>query len=111
MLYSNGTRVSVIEDYYQLVSSIVDWKFKLPTAAEIQDRSKGDGLSKALVVGQTAWFVTQCLARWVAGLAITEMELVTLAFAALNGIIYFLWWNKPLDVRYAVQVVCQTDSE
>ena len=111
MLYSKGARVGVIEDHNLLVSCIMDWKFVLPTAEEIQDRSKGDGLSKALVVGQTAWFVAQCLSRWVAGFAITEMELVTLAFATLNGIIYFLWWNKPLDVRYAVQVARQNEGE
>lgn len=111
MLYSRGARIGVIEDYNQLASCIIDGKFSLPTAEEIQDRSKGDSLSKALIVGQTAWFVAQCLFRWIAGLAITEMELVTLAFAALNGIIYFLWWNKPLDVRYAVQVFRQAEGE
>lgn len=111
MLYSKGSRVGIIEDYNQLVSCITDWKFILPTAEEIQDRSKGDGLSKALVVGQTGWFVAQCLSRWVAGLSITEMELVTLAFAALNGVIYFLWWSKPLDVRYAVPVIRQNEGE
>jgi hypothetical protein len=111
MLYSKGARVAVIEDYHQLASCIKDWKFILPTAEEIRDRSKGDSLSKAFVVGQTGWFVAQCLSRCMSGLAITELELVTLSFAALNGIIYFLWWNKPLDVRYAVQVVRQTEGE
>jgi hypothetical protein len=111
MLYLKGARFGIIEDYNELVSAIVDWKFVLPTAEEIRDRSKGDGLAKALVVGQTAWFVAQCLSRCLAGLAITEIELVTLAFAALNGIIYFLWWNKPLDVRYAVQVIRQTEGK
>ncbi|KAF5318142.1 hypothetical protein D9619_012228 [Psilocybe cf. subviscida] len=110
MLHSRGARIGVIEDYNQLASCIIDGKFSLPTAEEIQDRSKGDSLSKALIVGQTAWFVAQCLFRWIAGLAITEMELLTLAFAALNGIIYFLWWNKPLDVRYAVQVFRQAED-
>ena len=34
----------------------------------------------------------------------TELELATLAFAALNGFMYFFWWNKPLDVRTTVPV-------
>ena len=53
------------------------------TEAEIQDKSRGDMLSKGLVIVQTGWFVLQCIARRVEHLPITELELVTLAFAAL----------------------------
>ena len=72
--------------------------------AEIDDRSKGDPLGKGLVVLQTSWFIIQCIARASQQLAVTEMELVTLAFATLNGLMYFYWWNKPLDVRCPVPV-------
>ncbi|TFK32421.1 hypothetical protein BDQ12DRAFT_773343, partial [Crucibulum laeve] len=65
---------------------------------EIQDKSKGDMLSKGIVVLQTSWFIIQCIARASQKLAITELELVTLSFCALNGLMYYLWWNKPLDV-------------
>lgn len=71
---------------------------------EIEDRSKGDLISKGLVIIQTSWFVIQCIARGIEGMVITEIEVVTLAFAVLNGILYFFWWNKPLDVRCAVPV-------
>ncbi|KAF5318120.1 hypothetical protein D9619_012245 [Psilocybe cf. subviscida] len=98
---SGGNPAQVVLDYTEIKRS----SLKLPTAGEIRDRSKGDGLSKALVVGQTAWFVAQCVSRWAIGLAVTEAELVTLAFAALNGVIYFLWWHKPQDVRYGIQMV------
>ncbi|KDR78848.1 hypothetical protein GALMADRAFT_118323 [Galerina marginata CBS 339.88] len=74
------------------------------TQEKIQDRSKGDGLSKALVVIQTSWFIVQCIARGVQKLDITQLEIVTLAFSLLNGFMYFLWWDKPLDVRCAVPV-------
>ena len=108
MLYSDETRMGVVEDGNELLSCL-QWpggsKFSLPTTSQIQDRSKGDGLSKGLVIVQASWFVAQCISRWATGLAITEAELVTLALAALNGIIYFLWWHKPLDVRYAIPVV------
>ncbi|KAF8956877.1 hypothetical protein BDZ97DRAFT_2079536 [Flammula alnicola] len=66
---------------------------------EIDDRSKGDFLSKSVVILQTSWFIAQCIARGVNRLVVTELEVVTLAFAALTGIIYFLWWNKPLDIH------------
>ncbi|KAF8657416.1 hypothetical protein AX16_002213 [Volvariella volvacea WC 439] len=69
---------------------------------EIKDRGKGDLLAKAIVVLQTTWFVAQCVARHVEGLVLTEIELVTLAFATLNVITYALWWDKPLNVGYPI---------
>lgn len=35
----------------------------LPSEAEILDRSKSDSLAKAIVIIQTLWFATQCIAR------------------------------------------------
>jgi hypothetical protein len=83
---------------------------KLTTIKEeyIQDRSKGDGLAKALVIMQTSWFVIQCIARKAEGFAITQLELITVALAVLNGVMYFLWWNKPLDVHSTIALY---DSE
>ncbi|TDL14699.1 hypothetical protein BD410DRAFT_168735 [Rickenella mellea] len=74
------------------------------TKQEIEDRSKGDVISKGFMMIQTRWFVLQCIARGVERLAITELELVTLAFAVLNLVTYTLWWNKPLNVRCPVSV-------
>ncbi|KAI9462136.1 hypothetical protein F5148DRAFT_233524 [Russula earlei] len=72
--------------------------------AEIKDKSKGDVVSKTLVILQTSWFVTQCIARGVRGLPITELELITVAFATLNFVMYLLWWDKPLNVQCGVRV-------
>ncbi|KAF8642793.1 hypothetical protein AX16_009426 [Volvariella volvacea WC 439] len=69
---------------------------------EIQDHGKGDLLAKAIVVVQNTWFVAQCIARHVQGLVLTEIELVTLAFATLNVFMYGLWWNKPLNIGYPI---------
>ncbi|KAH0579937.1 hypothetical protein H2248_002758 [Termitomyces sp. 'cryptogamus'] len=71
---------------------------------EILDRSKGDFLSKALVLLQVSWYVLQVLVRAIQHLAITELELVTLGYAILNFITYFCWWNKPLDVHYPIKI-------
>ncbi|KAH9959071.1 hypothetical protein BC827DRAFT_526503 [Russula dissimulans] len=71
---------------------------------EIQDKSKGDFVSKAVVILQTSWFVMQCIARGVQGLPITELELATIAFASLNFVLYLLWWDKPLNVQCGVRV-------
>src|ERR1700722_8197887 len=81
-----------------------EFEFPEITESRIQDKSKGDALSKGIVVFQTGWFLMQIIARGVEGLPVTELELVTLAFAVLNFVTYGLWWNKPLDVRCAVPV-------
>ncbi|KAK0185525.1 hypothetical protein F5146DRAFT_986990 [Armillaria mellea] len=69
------------------------------TEEQLQDRSKGDALSKVVAVVQTTWFVIQYLARFNESLPITQLETATLAFAVLNVFNYILWWHKPLDVR------------
>ncbi|KIK71410.1 hypothetical protein GYMLUDRAFT_150206 [Collybiopsis luxurians FD-317 M1] len=71
---------------------------------EINDHSSSDGLSKLVVVLQTTWFITQLLARWVQDLPATEIEIMTLGFAILNVIIYFLWWYKPQGVDCYIRV-------
>ncbi|KIM77491.1 hypothetical protein PILCRDRAFT_11937 [Piloderma croceum F 1598] len=75
------------------------------TQKEIQDRSRGDVLSKGLVVVQTGWFILQCIARSSKHLPITEIELVTLAFATLNFVTYGLWWDKPLGAQCPYRIV------
>ncbi len=40
---------------------------------QLMDRSKGDFLSKGLVVLQTSWFIFECLARFQQQLPITEL--------------------------------------
>ena len=75
------------------------------TEEEIDDRSKADGLARGILVLQTTWFIAQCISRTAQGLSITEIELITLAIAALNGLLYFLWWNKPLGVKCCVPVL------
>lgn len=78
--------------------------FPLTTVMQIEDRSKIDMLSKLLAIGQTSWFILQVIARRAYGLAITELEIATSAFAVLSAVMYFFWWNKPFDVRRSVPV-------
>ena len=78
--------------------------FIMPTKAEIQDRGKSDWLAKSLVLLQTSWFIMQCIARAREHLPVTHLEIVTLAYAAMNFVIYIFWWNKPLNVNRPVRV-------
>ncbi|KAK0199184.1 hypothetical protein DFS33DRAFT_1388942 [Desarmillaria ectypa] len=65
----------------------------------IQDRSKGDALSKAISTLQISWFIVGCLARAHQDLPITLLELTALAFALLSIITYVIWWHKPIDIQ------------
>ena len=84
--------------------------FIMWTKAEIQDRGKSDWLAKSLVLLQTSWFVMQCIARGIEHLPVTHLEIVTLAYAAMNFVIYIFWWNKPLNVNRPVRVFRKSEA-
>ena len=52
---------------------------------EIDDKSKGDALSKGIAYLQLAWFIAQIITRAAQGLAITELELTTAALCIYFG--------------------------
>ena len=105
MLYKGNDPKGVLspERFSELLTA---GKIEFPTVTEeeIEDRSKADGFSKTIALGQTLWFVAQCLARPAQHLDLTLIELLTLSLAVLNGMMYFLWWHKPLDVRCPFRV-------
>ena len=107
----SGTQSISQEDDYPLhpllVENLVDddiYTFTMPTEAEIKDRGKSDWLAKSVVLLQTSWFVIQCIARGIKHLPVTHLEIVTLAYAAMNFVIYVFWWNKPLNINRPVRV-------
>jgi len=102
--HEDGTEEVLTDDTLSILIARKQVILPLVPEAELQDRSKADALSKAVIIGQTTWFITQCIARKVQYLAITELELITIALAILNGFMYFLWWNKPMDVQVPIVV-------
>jgi len=112
MIYEDNIQKGVLslEGFEDLLQN---GKITFPTITEeeINDRSKADGLAKALVLIQTSWFVVQVLVRYIRRLVITELELATVAFGVLNGAMYFLWWSKPLDIRCGVPIYVVNDLE
>ncbi|KIM21645.1 hypothetical protein M408DRAFT_80279 [Serendipita vermifera MAFF 305830] len=75
-----------------------------PTEIELKDRGKSDSLTKGIALLQTLWFVIQCIARGTRQLPLTELEVVTLAYATLNLFIYLFWWDKPRNVECPIRV-------
>jgi len=43
-------------------------------------------------------------------LALTELELVTLALACLNAATFAIWWHKPLGVQEPVKIYLKTEA-
>ena len=93
------------DSMYRLIKADIDFtSFTVLTEEEINDKGKSDWLAKSLVLLQTSWFVMQCIARAIEHLPVTHLEIVTLAYAAINFVIYIFWWNKPLNVSQPVRV-------
>jgi hypothetical protein len=101
--FVHGKEVLSLKRIEELVRN-EEIEYPIVSREEIEDRSKGDAVAKALVVSQTTWFLLQCIARASQHLAMTELELATAAFAFLNIIMYVLWWEKPLDVQCPITV-------
>ncbi|KZP06180.1 hypothetical protein FIBSPDRAFT_1002718 [Athelia psychrophila] len=81
-----------------------------PTSDEIRDRCKGDSLSKTIAIFQALWFVTQCIARRVDNLVITNLEIMTLAYTVITVAMYAAWWYKPLNVHCPIRVKGDADG-
>ena len=75
-----------------------------PDEVELKDRGKSDSLTKLIVIIQTLWFVIQCIARGIQLLPLTELEIVTLAYAMMNFFIYIFWWDKPRNVECPIRL-------
>jgi hypothetical protein len=97
-------------DQKTVINKVKTGEIELPLEGEIQDRSKTDWLAKTLVLLQTGWFVVQCIARGVAHLPLSELEVVTLAYTIINFGIYIAWWDKPRNVDRPIRVFLSPDE-
>ncbi|KAJ7193479.1 hypothetical protein GGX14DRAFT_588828 [Mycena pura] len=71
---------------------------------DIMDKSKNDQVAKGIAFLQCLWFVLQILARAGQRLPISEIEVTTMAFAAVNLFSWILWWEKPLAVDRPISI-------
>ncbi|KAF2801918.1 uncharacterized protein BDZ99DRAFT_469220 [Mytilinidion resinicola] len=71
----------------------------------IKDRNKVDGMMRFIMVLQTLWFLANFFGRIALGLAITTIELTTVAFIYASLPMVFLWRHKPAEVGVAEVLV------
>ena len=89
--------LSAIQLLYACQKGIITGPPKLSTA-DLEDRSKGDVFVKGAAILQLTWLVIQMIARASEDLAISLLEVMTLAFAVCAIATYILLWHKPQDV-------------
>ena len=92
-----------------LVDCDVYESFIMPTKADIKDREKSGSFATYLLLFQTWWFVMQCIARGIEHLPVTHLEIVTVAYAAMNLVMYIFWRDKPLNINQPVRVFRKLD--
>ncbi|KAF8331024.1 uncharacterized protein EI90DRAFT_3058240 [Cantharellus anzutake] len=100
-----------LEQYPGIIEKSGDHRRAVTTRDEILDRSKGDPFAKSIVVAQLLWFIAQYVGRWAAHLHRSQLEAMTLAYAVLSIIVYILWWDKPLNIRFPVRVTKETSPD
>ena len=84
---------------------------KIPPVTQLTLRSRGkaDHLAKALICMQAGWMALQTIARKVAGLPVTLLELNTLSHVACAVMMYIIWWQKPQNVDETVPIPIELD--
>ncbi|OQE41895.1 hypothetical protein PENCOP_c004G00345 [Penicillium coprophilum] len=85
---------------------------KLPdiSAAYINDKSKSDNLMRLIAILQITWLCIQVIARAVGGLAVSQLEVSTVAFAFCAIIMYGLCWDKPKKVELPINIFTPEDG-
>ena len=82
-----------------------DGIFSVVDEGDIADRSKSDVFTKVFAILQSGWLILSSIARAYHGLAITELELATMAFILCALAMYAFWWNKPYGVEHRALLV------
>ena len=77
------------------------------TKNEIDEMSHdSDGFAKLVALLQVSWFAVQIMGRLISiqGFPVTELEVMTIALASAGGLLYFFWWDKPVNIQSPVPV-------
>jgi hypothetical protein len=97
-------------DPHQLFWMVENQYLDYPEVHErtIWDKNKADGFARLLTLVQIAWFLVQTLGRVAQHLALSTIELATLAFIFCTVNTFYFWRHKPLDVATTIVVPCPT---
>lgn len=68
-------------------------------AHDLEKLDRGDKLIKVLALAQILYLIVQLIARKVASLPSTQLEIAALAFSASSILTYILYWGRPQGVN------------
>jgi hypothetical protein len=74
------------------------------SSKDLDSLNKGDALVKFLAMVQVSWLIIQLIARKIARLPSSQLEIAALAFSASSLITYLLFWNHPQGVETIIKV-------
>ena len=75
---------------------------------ELWDKSKQDTVAKLITCFQAAYLIVQCIGRAIQGLAMTTLELSTMAIVVCSIMTSICWIAKPQDASYPVRIHMET---
>ncbi|KAK7047741.1 hypothetical protein VNI00_006069, partial [Paramarasmius palmivorus] len=104
--YDEETAKELRGRYSCLLEYLLDTGYIHVSEEDIKDKGHTDGLLRTIAIVQTLWLIIQCCTRAARGLDVTAIEVVTLAHVALDIMMYFLWWNKPLRISCPFHILC-----
>ena len=64
---------------------------------DIKDKTRADGISKALACLQATWFCSQFIWRIGSRFPVTILEMYTFLHCLMMFVTYVFWWDKPKD--------------
>jgi hypothetical protein len=87
-------------DSYQFYTLVKSGEIQVPsvTNEEINDRSKGDWVTKSVSCLQVSWLAAQLAGRAFQRLPVTTLEIFTLATTICTLTTYGFWWSKPINI-------------
>ena len=97
--------LNVEQVFYLVTHDFVDFDSVHLDLSEIEDKNKLDGMSRILTSAQLLWFTLNTIARASQRLAITTLELSTIAFVFCTLCTYVAWTHKPHDVNGPIKLV------
>lgn len=68
------------------------------------NKNKSTELAKTIICIQAAWFMAGTLSRIIQGLAVSLLELNTFAHTLCALLIFYFWWQKPLDIKEPTRI-------
>lgn len=76
----------------------------LPSAAQIDRRSKKSGFEKIIAGGQAAWFMANVISRLAGGLQVTPLEDITVAYTLCGLVSAIAWFRCPQDLEDGFEI-------